>query len=73
MRSLGNHFNSAVNYEITSTSPKFMWMFRTSRCPDCHHMIVEEVTVGGSMWTCLSGDVYDDGEAGCGKRFWVDE
>lgn len=73
MSSLGNHFNSPVDYSVQDHSESFFFMVTTGRCIRCGHMIVEETVPGGSMWTCLSGDVYSDGEHGCGSRFFVDE
>lgn len=62
-----------VRYDLTSASEAFMYMTRMVRCWLCGHMIIDEPVEFGTMITCLTGDVYENGEAGCGTRWWIEE
>lgn len=73
MKSLGNEFSGPVDYSVRDRDDAFYWMITTGRCWYCSHMVIEEPVPGGTMISCLSGDVYENGEKGCGTRFWVVE
>lgn len=62
-----------IDYSLTVQSPEFMYMFRTMCCWNCGHIVVEEVTSLGTMLTCLEGHEFENGERGCGHRWWIDE
>lgn len=50
-----------------------MFMVRYLCCVLCGHIVVEETTKQGTMISCLPGHVYEDGQGGCGAKFWIDE